>query len=78
VGEPFRSAAVQNSSFPDILAYTKRNLESGAKENQSWKEPYHSGDLSDEACCDIRVSLVEFAESEAVTQESLGRSPHKR
>jgi hypothetical protein len=53
MGGIFRSAAAQHSSFPDILAYTKRNLDSGAGKNRSWKEPYPSGDVSDEATRDI-------------------------
>jgi hypothetical protein len=34
-----------------------------------------SGDVSDEARRNIQSSEIEFAKSEAVTQESLGRSP---
>jgi hypothetical protein len=36
-----------------------------------------SGDVSDEARRNIQSSEIEFAKSEAVTQESLGRSPRK-
>jgi hypothetical protein len=36
---------------------------------------YHSGDVSDEACCHIRTVGGELAKSEAVTQENPGRTP---
>jgi hypothetical protein len=36
---------------------------------------YHSGDLSEEARGEVELMRIEWAKSEAVTQESLGRSP---
>ena len=39
---------------------------------------YRSGDWSDEACGDSELSRAELAKSEAVIQDSQGRSPRNR